>query len=40
MSKHNRTDRYTRYVFSALVVLAAALAGLLVHAGLGVQAIA
>ena len=38
MSKHNRIDRYSRGVFSALAVLMAMLAALLVHASLGVQA--
>ena len=40
MTMNDRTDRYARYLFSALVVLAATLAGLLVHASQGIQVIA
>jgi heme exporter protein D len=40
MLKLESTDRYARYVFSALVVLTASLAGLLVHASLGLQVVA
>ena len=40
MFKNETTDRYARYVFSALVVLTASLAGLLVHASLGLQVVA
>lgn len=40
MFTYNKTDRFARYVISAVVVLTATLAGLLVHATLGIRAIA
>jgi len=40
MFERNPNDRYTRYVYSAVIVLSAALAGLLLRAGLAVQVVA
>lgn len=40
MIKHHSIDRFSRYVFVAVTVLAATMAGLLVHASQAVQAVA
>lgn len=40
MLERNPNDRFTRYVYSAVVLLAAALAGLLLHAGFAMQVVA
>lgn len=40
MFNHESIDRYSRYVFVAVAVLAATMMGLLVHASQAVQAVA
>lgn len=40
MLERNHNDRFARRVYSAVIVLSAALAGLLLHAGLAIQAVA